>query len=86
MLIMEFAVFCVYLNLIRLDCKLFAMLGGICGTVSIFTMIMIGYDRYNVIVKGLSAKKITKMKVSQKYSEKYNIFLKHGGHKLFILK
>ncbi|XP_023339009.1 compound eye opsin BCRH1 [Eurytemora carolleeae] len=45
-----------------LNCKLFAMLGGVCGTVSIFTMIMIGYDRYNVIVKGLSAKKITKMK------------------------
>ena len=39
------------------------MLGGVCGTVSIFSMIMIGYDRYNVIVKGLSAKKISKMKV-----------------------
>ena len=65
MFIMQFAVFCVDLNLIHLDCKLFAMLGGVCGTVSIFTMIMIGYDRYNVIVRGLSAKKITKMKVSQ---------------------
>jgi r-opsin len=29
------------------------------GTVSIMTMVVIGYDRYNVIVKGFSGTKIT---------------------------
>jgi hypothetical protein len=28
------------------------------GTVSIYTMVVIGYDRYNVIVKGFSGTKI----------------------------
>lgn len=43
-----------------LNCKLFSMLGGIMGTVSIMSMVMIGFDRYNVIVKGLKATKISK--------------------------
>lgn len=40
-------------------CKLYGALGAICGTCSIMTMIVIGYDRYNVIVKGFSGVKIT---------------------------
>lgn len=42
-----------------LGCKLYAMVGAICGTTSILTMVVIGYDRYNVIVKGFSGVKIT---------------------------
>ena len=34
-------------------------MGAIFGTCSIMTMVVIGYDRYNVIVKGFSGKKIT---------------------------
>jgi len=40
-------------------CKLYAMIGAICGVVSILNMVVIGYDRYNVIVKGFSGVKIT---------------------------
>lgn len=40
-------------------CKLYGCLGGIFGTVSIMTMVVIGYDRYNVIVKGFKGTKIT---------------------------
>jgi r-opsin len=40
-------------------CKLYGFTGAICGTASIMTMVVIGYDRYNVIVKGLSGNKIT---------------------------
>jgi len=32
-------------------CKLYGCLGAIFGTCSIMTMVVIGYDRYNVIVK-----------------------------------
>ena len=42
---------------------MYALLGGICGTVSIFSIILIGYDRYNVIVKGITGTKITKPQV-----------------------
>jgi len=42
-----------------LGCDLYACIGAICGTCSIMTMVVIGYDRYNVIVKGFSGKKIT---------------------------
>jgi hypothetical protein len=38
-------------------------LGGIFGTLSLLTMIVIGYDRYNVIVKGFTGVKITPAKV-----------------------
>merc|ERR1719323_2304976 len=40
-------------------CKLYGCLGAIFGTCSIMTMVVIGYDRYNVIVKGFSGKKIS---------------------------
>jgi len=40
-------------------CKLYGYTGAICGTVSIFSMVVIGYDRYNVIVKGFTGAKIT---------------------------
>ncbi|KAH0948948.1 hypothetical protein HN011_002198 [Eciton burchellii] len=37
-------------------CELYGMTGSIFGCISIWTMTMIAFDRYNVIVKGLSAK------------------------------
>ena len=42
-----------------LVCKLYGFLGGVFGVTSLWMIIMIGYDRYNVIVKGLAGKKIT---------------------------
>ena len=46
-----------------LACKIYGCLGAIFGTCSIMTMVVIGYDRYNVIVKGFSGVKITATKV-----------------------
>merc|ERR1719219_1053010 len=43
-------------------CKVYACLGGIFGVVSIMTMVVIGYDRYNVIVKGFKGTKINGIK------------------------
>lgn len=43
-------------------CRLYACLGGIFGTVSLLSMVVIGFDRYNVIVKGFSGYKITAWK------------------------
>ncbi|XP_059081388.1 compound eye opsin BCRH2-like [Tigriopus californicus] len=40
-------------------CKLYGFLGAVCGVVSILSMVVIGYDRYNVIVKGFNGVKIT---------------------------
>nr|AAU95194.1 putative rhodopsin [Oncometopia nigricans] len=40
-------------------CELYAMIGSVLGCTSIWTMVMIANDRYNVIVKGLSAKPMT---------------------------
>lgn len=40
-------------------CEIYAALGSLFGCVSIWTMVMIALDRYNVIVKGLSAKPLT---------------------------
>ena len=40
-------------------CRVYACIGGIFGTASIMTMVVIGYDRYNVIVKGFKGTKIT---------------------------
>nr|APY20655.1 long wavelength sensitive opsin [Priacma serrata] len=40
-------------------CELYGMLGSLFGSGSIWTMTMIAFDRYNVIVKGLSAKPLT---------------------------
>nr|ACH56536.1 putative long wavelength opsin [Thermonectus marmoratus] len=41
-------------------CELYGMLGSLFGCISIWTMTMIAVDRYNVIVKGLSARPLTK--------------------------
>ncbi|XP_050539105.1 opsin-1-like [Daktulosphaira vitifoliae] len=40
-------------------CELYAMAGSIFGNASIWTMVFIALDRYNVIVKGLAAKPMT---------------------------
>lgn len=37
-------------------CQIYALCGSLFGCVSIWSMCMIAFDRYNVIVKGLSAK------------------------------
>ncbi|CRK97768.1 CLUMA_CG011148, isoform A [Clunio marinus] len=42
-----------------LMCQLYGMAGSLFGCVSIWTMTMIAFDRYNVIVKGLSAKPLS---------------------------
>ncbi|XP_012058876.1 PREDICTED: rhodopsin [Atta cephalotes] len=42
-----------------LFCELYGMMGSLFGCGSIWTMTMIAFDRYNVIVKGLSAKPMT---------------------------
>nr|WCQ76413.1 long wavelength sensitive opsin 2 [Chrysochroa mniszechii] len=41
-------------------CELYGMFGSLFGCTSIWTMTAIAMDRYNVIVKGLSAKPLTK--------------------------
>ncbi|CAG9807712.1 unnamed protein product [Chironomus riparius] len=43
-----------------LACELYAAAGSLFGCVSIWTMTLIAFDRYNVIVKGLSGKPMTK--------------------------
>ena len=43
----------------KLACKLYGFLGGVNGTLSLWMIIMVGYDRYNVIVKGFNGVKIT---------------------------
>ncbi|XP_013144448.1 PREDICTED: opsin-1 [Papilio polytes] len=40
-------------------CELYACAGSLFGSVSIWTMTMIAFDRYNVIVKGIAAKPMT---------------------------
>ena len=42
-----------------LGCQLYGATGAITGVCSILTMVAIGYDRYNVIVKGFTGKKIS---------------------------
>jgi len=42
-----------------LACTLYGMVGSLFGCVSIWTMVLIAMDRYNVIVKGLAAKPMT---------------------------
>ncbi|XP_055610998.1 rhodopsin-like [Uranotaenia lowii] len=42
-----------------LMCQVYALLGSLFGCVSIWTMCVIAFERYNVIVKGLSAKPMT---------------------------
>ncbi|XP_070505637.1 opsin-1-like [Chironomus tepperi] len=43
-----------------LACQLYAAAGSLFGCVSIWTMTMIAFDRYNVIVKGLAGKPMSK--------------------------
>ena len=43
----------------KFGCQLYGATGAITGVCSILTMVAIGYDRYNVIVKGFSGSKIT---------------------------
>nr|UUY85405.1 long wavelength-sensitive opsin [Epargyreus clarus] len=40
-------------------CELYACTGSLFGSISIWTMTMIAFDRYNVIVKGIAAKPLT---------------------------
>jgi r-opsin len=40
-------------------CELYGMVGSLFGYASIASMTMIALDRYNVIVKGMSAKPLT---------------------------
>ncbi|KAL1140893.1 hypothetical protein AAG570_000821 [Ranatra chinensis] len=40
-------------------CEIYALCGSLFGCISIWTMVMIALDRYNVIVKGLSAAPMT---------------------------
>nr|BAQ54863.1 opsin, long-wavelength sensitive type [Anax parthenope] len=40
-------------------CQIYAFFGSLFGCTSIWTMVLIAFDRYNVIVKGLSAKPLT---------------------------
>ncbi|KAG5668299.1 hypothetical protein PVAND_016246 [Polypedilum vanderplanki] len=42
-----------------LACQLYGMAGSLFGCVSIWTMTMIAFDRYNVIVKGISGKPLS---------------------------
>ena len=43
-----------------LGCQLYGMAGSMAGCMSIWSMTMIAFDRYNVIVKGISATPLTK--------------------------
>jgi r-opsin len=47
-------------------CQLYAAAGSLFGCVSIWTMTLIAFDRYNVIVKGLAAKPMTNAGAIQK--------------------
>ena len=55
-MVMNFLTQC---NPVFLGCQLYGFTGALFGVNSILTMIVIGYDRYNVIVKGLAGKRIT---------------------------
>lgn len=47
-----------------LMCEIYGMAGSLFGCVSIWTMVMIAFDRYNVIVKGMSADPLTNKKAA----------------------
>ena len=42
-------------------CELYGMVGSLFGSASIWSMVMITMDRYNVIVRGMSGKPLTKV-------------------------
>ena len=46
----------------KLACSIYAAAGGVTGLCSLWTMVFIGYDRYNVIVGGFTATPVTKLK------------------------
>ncbi|GFQ95617.1 ocellar opsin [Trichonephila clavata] len=45
-----------------LMCEVYGMFGSLFGCGSVWSMVMITLDRYNVIVKGMSAKPLTRLK------------------------
>lgn len=45
-----------------LMCEIYGMVGSLFGSASIWSLVMITMDRYNVIVKGMAAKPLTKVK------------------------
>ncbi|MCF6794485.1 7 transmembrane receptor, partial [Corynebacterium pseudokroppenstedtii] len=45
-------------------CEVYGMAGSLFGCVSIWTMVMIAFDRYNVIVRGMSADPLTSKKAA----------------------
>ncbi|KAK2705135.1 hypothetical protein QYM36_017244 [Artemia franciscana] len=45
-------------------CKSYAFAGSVTGIAAILTMVFIGYDRYNVIVKGINGPVVTKLKAA----------------------
>ncbi|KFM77102.1 Ocellar opsin, partial [Stegodyphus mimosarum] len=47
-----------------LMCEIYGMAGSLFGCVSIWTMVMIAFDRYNVIVRGMSAEPLTSKKAA----------------------
>jgi len=47
-----------------LMCEIYGMVGSLFGCVSIWTMVMIGFDRYNVIVMGMNAEPLTTRKAA----------------------
>nr|XP_042913270.1 ocellar opsin-like [Parasteatoda tepidariorum] len=47
-----------------LMCEIYGMVGSLFGCVSIWSMVMIAFDRYNVIVRGMSAEPLTSKKAA----------------------
>ncbi|XP_045596786.1 rhodopsin [Procambarus clarkii] len=45
-------------------CQVYAFLGNLCGCASIWTMVFITFDRYNVIVKGVAGEPLSTKKAS----------------------
>ena len=54
-----FCPFLIKFSMYVLAYDVYGFLGALFGTCSIMTMVVIGYDRYNVIVKGLTGKRIS---------------------------
>ena len=47
-----------------LMCEIYGMAGSLFGCVSIWSMVMIAFDRYNVIVRGMAAEPLTTKKAA----------------------
>merc|ERR1711860_198961 len=63
-------------------CKLYGFMGAVCGVASILSMVVIGYDRYNVIVKGFNGAKITEGKL---FTCSYDYLKDDWNHKSYVL-